>query len=284
MVAAGVDGHFIGRQAMKITTLISLFLAIVANPGFASSIAVIPPAQAAAAGFRKLSFDGLFKGPLDISYDSSETRGRHKWNAGLWWECVPPASAFRVQNGILTITATASHNVDLCTQYHDASGGKYFLGGYFEARMLCTDWSAFWLFCAKRPAVYGNRISASNTISWTNEIDIIETDPGSPNTAFCTLHSNTSGDGGVPDQLNEPHAFALACPVIATWHTYGLLWTREQITWYIDNVKVASARPFASTWQPAQLILSAGPGGANGSASTVLTPVTQVQWVRVWEK
>jgi beta-glucanase (GH16 family) len=73
----------------------------------------------------------------------------------------------------------------------------------------------------------------------------------------------------------------LPFPVLGTWHTYGLLWTREEITWYIDDVKITSARPFPSTWQSAQLILSASPGGVNGSASTVLPPITQVQWVRV---
>jgi beta-glucanase (GH16 family) len=269
---------------MKITILISFLLATIADAGIAGSSAVDPPAQAAAAGFHHLSFDEQFKGPLDISYDGSAIQGRHRWNAGLWWEGVPPASAYQLQNGILTITASASHNVDLCTQYHDASGGIYFLGGYFEARMRCTDWSAFWLYCAKRPMVYGNLVQASNPLTWTNEIDIIETDPGLPDAAFCTLHKNTSGDGGVTDEQNDPARFPLPFPMIGTWHTYGLLWTREEIIWYIDNFKVASARPFASTWQPAQLILSAAPGGANGSASTVLPPTTQVQWVRVWEK
>ena len=106
---------------------------------------------------------------------------------------------FCVQDGVLTITATASEKVELCTQYHDASGGTYFRGGYFEARMRCSDWSAFWLYCADRPRVYGNRVLRPNPLTWTSEIDIIETDPGSANTAFCTVHKNTSGDGGVPD-------------------------------------------------------------------------------------
>ena len=247
---------------------------------------VTPPAQAAKAGFTKLGFDEEFSGPLDIGYGKSG----HKWNAGLWWQPIPPQSAFSVANNVLTITAGQSKNADpaksadLCTQYHDASGGKYFLGGYFEARLFCTDWSAFWLFCADRPQVYGQLVKAANSATWTNEIDIIETDPGSPTRAFCTLHANSSGDGGVVDRINSPHAFARPSPLIGTWHIYGLLWTREGLSWYIDNIKVASSPPFVSTWQPVQLILTAAPGGVNGSASSLLPPVTQVSWVRVWEK
>lgn len=259
--------------------LIGWLLASATYPGSLSS-AIAPPAQATGDGFRNLGFDEEFKGPLDIGYGATG----HKWNAGLWWEIIPPASTFSVRDGVLTITGNLTKNAELCTQYHDASGGRYFQGGYFEARMLCTDWSAFWLFCANRPRVYGNLVRPSNPLSWTNEIDIIETDPSSPNAAFCTLHANSSGDGGVPDELNNPHRFPINQLVLGAWHTYGLLWTQGQITWYVDDVKVANARPFPSTWQPMQLILTSAPGGVNGSDSTVLPPITQVQWVRVWEK
>jgi beta-glucanase (GH16 family) len=262
-----------------VIVLIAAFLTSAACVGNVS-FAITPPAQALSAGFRNLGFDEEFNGPLDIGYGTTG----HKWNAGLWWEPVPSASNFSVRDGVLTITASDSKNAELCTQYHDVSGGRYFQGGYFEARMLCTDWSAFWLFCANRPRVYGTLVRPSNPLSWTNEIDIIETDPGSPNAAFCTVHANSSGDGGVFDELNNPHRFPIDRPLLGAWHTYGLLWTQDQITWYVDDVKVANARPFPSTWQPTQLILSAAPGGANGSASTVLPPVTRVQWVRVWEK
>jgi beta-glucanase (GH16 family) len=274
--------HVLFKESVVSKTVIVLIAAFLTSAACLGNVsfAITPPAQAFSAGFRNLGFDEEFKGPLDIGYG---TPG-HKWNAGLWWEPIPSASNFSVRDGVLTITASDSKNAELCTQYHDVSGGRYFQGGYFEARMLCTDWSAFWLFCANRPRVWGNLVRPSNPLSWTNEIDIIETDPGSPNAAFCTLHANSSGDGGVFDELNNPHRFSIDHPVLGTWHTYGLLWTQDQITWYVDDVQVARARPFPSTWQPMQLVLTAAPGGVNGSASTVLPPITQVQWVRVWEK
>lgn len=240
-----------------------------------ASFAVQPPPQARVAGFSQLVFDEEFNGPLDIGYGTSG----HKWNAGLWWEQIPSPTSFLKHGRSFTITA--SNPVDLCTQYHNASGGTYFLGGYFEAEMLCTDWSAFWLFCADRPFVWGSLVLASDPLTWTNEIDIIETDPGSPDRAWCTLHANSSSNT-VPDKINLPNSFLLTKQLVGEWHIYGLLWTQAEVSWYIDNVKVASVAPFASTWQPVQLILTASPGGVNGSPSTVVPPITQVRWVRVW--
>jgi beta-glucanase (GH16 family) len=239
-----------------------------------------PPPQASAAGFNQLGFDEEFTGPLDIGFGTTG----HKWNAGLWFEPVPPARDFQVNNHVLTITATATNNVNLCTQYHNASGGIYFQGGYFEARIMATDWSAFWLYCADRPTVFGSLILPSNPITWTNEIDVLETDPRYPNTAFCTLHKNSSSDV-MPDAQNNPDYFPMpnAGSVFGQWHTYGVLWTRSTIAWYVDNVKVATVPSYPSTWQPVQLIISAQPNGITGSSSNVLPPITQVQWVHVWK-
>ena len=241
---------------------------------------ITPPLQAAEAGYTHLSFDEECHTALDIGYGTDG----HKWNAGMWWEPVPRPSSFIVKNGILTITPTTSTNVNLCTQFHDYSGGRYFRGGYFEAKMLCTDWSAFWLYCADRPQVNGSLVT-SDPLTQTSEIDIVETDPGVAyvNTVTTTVHRNTGGDGGIPDLHNSKNNNQIGSPVLGEWHTFGVLWTQSTVTWYVDNVKVCSRRAFPSTWQPMQLILGVGPGGVNGSTSTTIPPTLAVNWVRVWQ-
>lgn len=241
---------------------------------------ITPPPQAAKAGYTSLAFDEECNTALDIGYGTDG----HKWNAGLWWEHVPGPSSFKVKNGILTITATNSPYVNLCTQFHDASGGTYFKGGYFEARMLCNDWSAFWLFCANRPRVHGKLVTPDPSTQ-TGEIDIIETDPGDAyvNTVTTTVHKNTSSDGGIRDVQNRNNNNVIGSRVLGEWHTFGVLWTQSILTWYVDDVEVCTYPAFPSTWQPMQLILTAAPRGVNGSASTVLPPTTQIDWVRVWE-
>jgi Glycosyl hydrolases family 16 len=242
--------------------------------------AITPPPQAAKANYTHLSFDEECNTPLDIGYGTDG----HKWNAGLWWETVPSPSSFNVNSGILTITPSTSTNVNLCTQFHDYSGGTYFRGGYFEARMLCNDWSAFWLFCAHRPWVNGSLVT-SDPLTQTSEIDVIETDPGAAyvNTVTTTVHRNTSGDGGIRDAHNRNNNHVINSTVLGVMHIFGVLWTAEKLTWYVDNVRVCTCRAFPSTWQPMQLILGVGPGGVNGSASTMIPPKMVVDWVRVWQ-
>jgi beta-glucanase (GH16 family) len=236
-----------------------------------------PPPRAAAAGFNQLVFNDEFDQPPDIGFAVAG----HKWNAGLWWEQVPAPTAFTQSGSQLVINAGSANDVNLCTQYHDASGGTQFLGGYFEARMSCFDWSAFWLFCWDRPTVYGNKVLASDPLTWTNEIDIVETDPGYPDSVWCTLHENSSGDT-VPDAQNYPAEVQLNEEVVGYWHNYGLLWLKDELTWFVDEIPVRTLPAYPSTWQPVQLILTAAPGGVNGSPSRTTPPTTHIDWVRVW--
>jgi beta-glucanase (GH16 family) len=147
--------------------------------------------------------------------------------------------------------------------------------------MKCTDWSAFYLFSAQRP---WQPIVASNPSTWTSEIDILETDPGAPyvHDVVTTLHKNTGGDGGVPDEQNWNNNNLFTSSLINEWHIYGCLWTQTQVTWYVDNVQVCTYPAYPSTWQPMQLILGVGPGGVNGSPSVANPPTLAVGWVRVW--
>ena len=251
------------------------------TPSATPSPSATPPPQAVAAGFTSLNFDQEPGQAWDIGYGTDG----HKWNAGMWWYAVPPESDFSINNEVMTITSNGSET-DLCTQFRDYSGGTYFQGGYFEAYMSTTDWSAFWLFCADRPWVWGSLVLPSNPLTWTNEIDIVETDPGAryANSVATTVHKNTGSDGSVPDAFNPNNNNTIADgPVEATWHIYGALWTPTQVTWYVDNIQVCTYPVFTSTNQPVQLILTAQPGGVEGSSSNVTPPITQIKWVRVWE-
>lgn len=251
-----------------------------------------PPPQAAAAGYEKLIFDDDFT-DLDIAF--GENTGQ-KWNAGLWWYAPPDLSRYEIQEGtILKITGYDDgtgpggvDHVDLCTQFHDTTdpngvrGGIKFLGGYFEARMCCFDWSSFWLFSWGRAWTWKDEVKPDDPKTWCSEIDILETDGGKVNTAWETLHKNTSGDGGVPDEQNWPNEIHMNVSPIGEWHDYGLLWRQEDLTWYIDGIPTLVVKPYESTWQPVQLIFGAAPKGVGGSPTATHPPITQIDWVRVW--
>lgn len=246
----------------------------------------VPPV-ASAAGYNNLVFSDEFDSPPDIGYGTAG----HKWNAGLWWEWPIPDPSCFVQSGtVLTIyNPPKMQGCNLCTQTAPVGPngvrvpvGTQFLYGYFEARMICWDWSAFWLFCWDRPVVHGIAVNPNNPMTWTNEIDIIETDGGFTTSAWMTLHSNSSGDNGVPDKINSNNRHDTNDTLVGYWHNYGLLWTSTQLTWFIDGIPVMSLTPYASTNQPVTLVLTAAPNGVNGTPSTVNPPETKIDWVRVW--
>jgi len=252
------------------------------QPAIAQTV-LVPPPMAAKAGFTTLVFQDEFDVWPDIGFGENG----HQWQAGLWWEQVPNPLSFKQFGTTLTIMGGPSQPVNLCTQDHvipagaTSAGGTQFLGGYFEARMQCWDWSAFWLFCWDRPWVWASKVDPNNPMTWTNEIDIVETDPGFYNSVWHTLHRNSSGDS-LPDQQNSPVEFDTNTGIVGYWHNYGLLWTQNKLTWFVDEIPVLSLPPYPSTWQPTQLVLTAAPGGVNGSPSKTPIPVTKVDWVHVW--
>ena len=247
-----------------------------------------PPPQASAAGCSTLAFDEEFNGPIDVGYSDPAP---HRWYAEL--DGYRPAGPchYDLWAGHLTITGFCdpgfNGGVYLATQYaywdpasaSEKSVGTGYLGGYFEARMKCEDWSAFYLYSYGHPTVPENPAVPS---TWAGEIDVIETDPSVPHTAVTTVHRNSDWGAGGADAQNSPNSATIPGSTIGQWHTYGVLWTQTQITWYVDNKQVCTAPAYPSDWQPMQLVLSAHPGGVGGGQSTVTPPTTEVDWVRVW--
>jgi len=234
------------------------------------------PPQAVAAGFTKLAFADDFLMMPDIGYG---TNG-HKWNAGLWYEPVPSASCFSWDGKtVLTITSPpGSGQINLCTLSHDTTTGQSFQTGYAEARVLCSNWSAFWFLSTAH---------AQGKPGLCSEIDVVETDSGKPTTIWQTLHSNTGGGGGVPDTWTQGAGDGNLNPqtpggtILGQWHIFGVLWTASEIVFYCDNQKLASMPTYSSTNQPNFLIFSANPGGIVGGPTTPPV-ITEVDWVNFW--
>jgi beta-glucanase (GH16 family) len=163
--------------------------------------------------------------------------------------------------------------------------------GRIEARMLLPEsqgmWPAFWLL--------GNNIS---TINWPacGEADVMEHIDGSnppPNAGGtppgydwtqASIHG-TSLNGGKPYTTTGFSA--------AAWHTYGMIWTKGQIQYYVDDptniYETFTPSTQSGTWpfdQGPQFILlnlAVGgdwPGSPNGS--TVFPADMQVDYVRIY--
>jgi len=116
------------------------------------------------------------------------------------------------------------------------------LYGYFEIKAeLPTGqgvWPAFWLLPSN-----GN---------WPPEIDALEQIGG--NKIYQTTHTNQTG---------SPTAIGFTTDVsnVAAFHTYGVLWTAQNIDYYIDGVEVAQTATPADMNTPMYMLVNLALGG-----------------------
>ena len=157
--------------------------------------------------------------------------------------------------------------------------------GRIEARMMLPEsqgmWPAFWLL--------GNNIA---TIQWPacGELDVMEHIDGSNprNGGFDWVQGSIHGtklNGGIQ---YHPTGFSAAA-----WHTYGMIWTKGQIQYYVDSPSnvYATFTPATQTgtWpfdQGAQfVILNLAVGGdwpGSPNATTVFPSTMLVDYVRIF--
>jgi beta-glucanase (GH16 family) len=136
--------------------------------------------------------------------------------------------------------------------------------GYFEIKMRLPAgkgyWPAFWMLPADHAVPF--------------EIDIMENHGKDPGTIYCTAHW---GDGTYtlfPVQLDS----------VQNEHTYGVLWSREELVWYVDDVEVARTAN-RDLHSPMYVIAGMGVGGnwgGNPDANTKFPAEMLVDYVKVY--
>jgi beta-glucanase (GH16 family) len=157
--------------------------------------------------------------------------------------------------------------------------------GRIEARIKLPEgqglWPAFWLL--------GNSIA---TINWPacGELDVMEHIDGSnpQNLGYDWVQGSVHGTGLNGGIQYHPSGFSAA-----GWHTYGMIWTKGQIQYYVDdptNVYTTfNASTAGGTWPfdagPQFVLLNLAVGGGwpgSPDATTVFPSEMQVDYVRVY--
>lgn len=115
------------------------------------------------------------------------------------------------------------------------------LYGYFEALMSFPQvkgcWPAFWLLGPPHSANAGD------------EIDVIEWVASNPKRLFFNAHAEGKANAVWYDGYDT-----------AKPHAYGVLWTREQLAWFVNGKKVHE-RANPGLHQPMYLLLNLAIGG-----------------------
>lgn len=179
---------------------------------------------------------------------------------------------FSIKNGVLTITATANTVEQKAALYGlDYSSGLLTTRtsfqqtyGYFEMRAQMPTgtgaWPAFWLFSPLG----------------TQELDILEVVSEKPNLITMSVHDKSYPTGAVGGSSYLTDAQT-------AFHTYGLLWTAETLTYFIDGVAVYSLPTPANMHGPMYLLLNQAVGGWAATPDPANMPSGfQVDYVRAY--
>ncbi len=170
-----------------------------------------------------------------------------------------------------------------------------FMYGRIEARIKIPEsqgmWPAFWML--------GNNIT---TLSWPGcgELDIMEHINGSNPAPYVggtppgfdwiagSLHGGTTATHADRTQQFHPDGFSAA-----DWHTYGMIWTKAQVQFYVDDPATPyatfTANTFPGSWPfdqgPQFVILNLAVGGDWPGPPDSTTPFPSemtVDYVRVY--
>ena len=174
-----------------------------------------------------------------------------------------------------------------------------FMYGRIEARMKLPEsqgmWPAFWML--------GNNIA---TIDWPScgELDIMEHIDGSkppdtgggPVAGYDWIAGSVHGGPSGSAEINGTERYHPAGFSAADWHTYGMIWMKGEVQYYVDD----AAKPYATfkatdpqwtnhSWPfdagPQFILLNLAIGGdwpGNVDGTTVLPSEMLVDYVRIY--
>lgn len=192
----------------------------------------------------------------------------------------------KIQDGILTITALKldkpyQGSDIISARMNTVKSWKY---GYFEARAKVPGgkgtWAAFWMM-------------PKHFTAWPldGEIDIMEYVGYRPNVTQATTHTDlynhtiNTEKTGTKDIINAETEF----------HVYGLEWTEDQITGYVDGIAYFTFEndhlgdkrtwPFDTPFYlKLNLAIGGNWGGLQGVSEDIFPAKYEIDYVRVYQK
>lgn len=232
-----------------------------------------PPPEAVKAGYTHVVFSDDFSN-LDLSPDGG---GSHRWYNTLWMRGQVNPNKFHQMDGFVRLETEVEprkivQTTAITTMPRKPGTETLFHYGYFEARMRYQPgpyaWPAFWLL-AKDRIGFDEAVGKGE---WC-EIDIFE--GGRPKYFQGTVHhwldfkstTNQNAHFALPAETNP-----------GDWNTYGVLWTRQTISWFFNGKLLGSAPTPAICRKQKMFMIIGSQKRSMGPSPEVL----DVDWVRVY--
>ncbi|MBO0885178.1 MAG: family 16 glycosylhydrolase, partial [Mycobacterium sp.] len=215
--------------------------------------------------------------PLNGNGYSLPSNGEQEWYINSNYAPTASVQPWSVNNGIMTLTAApASSSISsLIDGYHYTSGqintSQSFsqTDGYFEMRAQLPAgqglWPAFWLL--------------PENGSWPPEIDAMEMLGNDPSVYYTSIHSGTAAN-----EINAGQADGVG-DTSTGYHTYGVDWEPDYITYYFDGQQVYKVATPADMNSPMYMIANLAVGGAwpgNADATTPFPANMNIDWIRAY--
>jgi beta-glucanase (GH16 family) len=182
---------------------------------------------------------------------------------------------FSINNGVLSITAAPTPasmksslwNLDYTSGLLTTKGTFSQTYGYFEMRAELPHakgaFPAFWM------------LPADGT--YTSEIDIMEY-IGENSNVYNTVHFGPAGAEWTTESFKN-----FVDDLSTGFHTFGLLWTKQTLTWYVDGTEVVSVATPAECNKPMYMLVDYAVGGSWAGAPTSATlPSMQIDYIRAY--
>src|SRR5258706_14299668 len=212
---------------------------------------------------------------FDGAANGGSLNDEQEWYINPSYAPTSSVKPWTVTNGILSLTAAKAdpsiqpyinnyqYTSGMVTSQHSFSQTY----GYFEIRAQLPagqgSWPAFWLLATDQ--------------SWPPEIDVFEMLGKDPSTIYTTVHSgptNVAAGTGVT-VANTSTGF----------HTYGVDWEPDYLTWYFDGQQVFKTATPADVNKPMYLLANLGLGGGWGGPVDSTTPFPgayQIDYIRAY--
>lgn len=183
---------------------------------------------------------------------------------------------FRIGNGVLTVEAKPTDPANRSLLWDSA-----YTSGLLTGETAFTQQYGYVEFSAKMPAVKGVLAALwlrpkGNSMA---EIDVAEMVGQQP----TQLLMNTQ-----PDQPGQPSDLVLKTvpDMAAGFHTYGVEWNRDRITWYMDGQEMTGVTTWPELHQPMFPVISLAAGGnwPGNPVDAAMPAQLQVDYVRFYSR